>query len=97
MCGLFLLGMISRKARNPAAIAGVLTGVLLILWMSFPKLVDFLLAQSAGGTAQRWGLALREASTGWMSPFHAFMVPVVGTLAILLVGVLASRIARSHP
>jgi solute:Na+ symporter, SSS family len=96
MCGLFLLGMISRQARNPAAVAGVLTGVLTILWMSFPKLVDFLLAQSAGGTAHRWGLALREASTGWMSPFHALMVPVVGTLAILLVGVLASRIDRSH-
>ena len=95
MCGLFLLGMISRRARNPAAVAGVLAGVLLILWMSFPKLVDFLLAQAAGGLAHGWGLALREASTGWMSPFHAFMVPVVGTLAILLVGVLASRLARS--
>ncbi len=92
MCGLFLLGMMSRRAKNPAAVAGVLAGVLMILWMSFPKLVDFLLAQAAGGLAQRWGLALQEASSAWLSPFHAFMVPVAGTLAILLVGTLASRI-----
>jgi hypothetical protein len=59
--------------------------------MSFPKLVDFLLAQSAEGTAHGWGLALRESAHGWMSPLHAFMVPVVGALAILLVGVLISR------
>jgi solute:Na+ symporter, SSS family len=92
MCGLFLLGMISRRAKNPAAVAGVIVGVLMILWMSFPKLVDFLLAQPEGGWARGWGLALRESAGGWMSPFHAFMVPVVGTLAILLVGVLISRL-----
>lgn len=96
MCGLFLLGMISRRARNPAAVTGVIAGVLLILWMSFPKLVDFLLAQSEGGWARGWGLMLRESAHGWMSPFHAFMVPVVGTLAILLVGVLISRFPRGN-
>lgn len=95
MCGLFLLGLMSRRAKNPAAVAGVLAGVLVILWMSFPKLVDFLLTQSAGGPAYRWGLALRESASGWMSPFHAFLVPVFGTLAILLVGVLISRLRRS--
>jgi SSS family solute:Na+ symporter len=96
MCGLFLLGMMSRRAKNPAAVAGVVAGVLVILWMSFPELVNFLLAQSAGGTAHGWGVALRDASTGWRSPFHAFMVPVVGTLAILLVGVLISRFQRGN-
>jgi SSS family solute:Na+ symporter len=96
MCGLFLLGMISRRAKNPAAVAGVIAGVLVILWMSFPKLVDFLLAQSAGGLAHRWGVALRELAHGWTSPFHAFMVPVVGTLTILLVGMLISRFHRGH-
>jgi len=91
MCGLFLLGMISRRAKNPAAVAGVIAGVLVILWMSFPKLVAFLLTQAEGSLARGWGLALRESARGWMSPFHAFMVPVVGTLAILLVGMLISR------
>jgi SSS family solute:Na+ symporter len=96
MCGLFLLGMMSRRAKNPAAVAGVIAGVLVILWMSFPKLVDFLLAQPERSLAHGWGLALRESARGWMSPFHAFMVPVVGTLAILLVGVLISCFHRGH-
>jgi SSS family solute:Na+ symporter len=96
MCGLFLLGMMSRRAKNPAAVAGVIVGVLVIFWMSFPKLIDFLLAQAAGGVAHGWGLALRQSATGWRSPFHAFMVPVVGTLAILLVGVLSSRFHRGN-
>ncbi len=34
MLGLFLLGYFSRKANNIAAIAGVITGVLVIGWMS---------------------------------------------------------------
>lgn len=86
MCGLFLLGMVARKARNPAAATGVIAGVLAILWMSLPKLADFLLAQPEGGSVHQAGLALREATSGWLSPLHAFMVPVVGTLTILLVG-----------
>lgn len=34
MLGLFLLGMISRRARNPQAIVAVTAGVILILWLS---------------------------------------------------------------
>ena len=37
MLGLFLLGMISRKAGNPAACAGVICGVLVIAWMTFSR------------------------------------------------------------
>ena len=92
MCGLFLLGMISRRARNPAAITGVIVGVLVILWTSFPKLIEFLLAQPVDGRAHQWGVSLQHSADGWLSPLHAFMVPVVGTLAILLVGLLVSRL-----
>ncbi|MBN2133152.1 MAG: sodium:solute symporter [Sedimentisphaerales bacterium] len=77
MCGLFLLGMISRKAGNPAAVAGVCLGVVVISWMT--------LSQYFGG---RWA-ALR-------SPFHAFMIPVFGTLTILLVGLLLGRLAAAR-
>lgn len=35
MLGLFLLGLISRKAKNAAAVTGVLIGLLVILWMTF--------------------------------------------------------------
>ena len=34
MLGLFLLGMISRRARNPQAVIAVVVGILLILWLS---------------------------------------------------------------
>jgi solute:Na+ symporter, SSS family len=34
MLGIFLLGFISRKAGNTAAITGVITGLLVIIWMS---------------------------------------------------------------
>jgi SSS family solute:Na+ symporter len=40
MLGLFLLGFISRKANSSAALAGVVAGVLVIFWISLPKLVD---------------------------------------------------------
>jgi len=34
MLGLFLLGMISRRAKNPAAAIGTAVGVLVIMWLS---------------------------------------------------------------
>ncbi len=37
MLGLFLLGIISRKAGNTAAVIGVVIGVASIFWMSFAK------------------------------------------------------------
>jgi SSS family solute:Na+ symporter len=72
MCGLFLLGMVSKHAKNPAAISGVIAGVAAILWLSLPKIVD-----------------------GWDSLVHAFMIPVVGTFTILLVGIAITRLQNS--
>lgn len=71
MLGLFLLGLIARRAKNAAAVTGVLAGLLVIFWM----------ALSPGWS----GLpaALR-------SPLHEFLVIVVGTLTILVVGFLVS-------
>ena len=69
MLGLFLLGLISRRAGNPAAITGVVIGILTIVWMTF--------SPSWTGSFE----LLR-------SPFHSFMIAVIGTLAILLVGLL---------
>jgi solute:Na+ symporter, SSS family len=48
MVGLFILGLISRKAKNPAAISAVIAGVLVILWMSLPKVADMLLNAPVG-------------------------------------------------
>lgn len=36
MLGLFLLGLISRRANNAGALVGVMVGVLVICWMTFP-------------------------------------------------------------
>ena len=36
MLGLFLLGLISRRANNAGALAGVIVGLLVICWMTFP-------------------------------------------------------------
>ncbi len=94
MCGLFLLGMISRRAKNPAAVAGVLVGIVTILWLTIPKTIDYLLKQSPDGGAHALGLSLKESMTGWLSPFHAFMIPVFGTLTILLIGLLVSSLGR---
>jgi len=76
MLGLFLLGLISRKAANPPAIIAVIIGIIVICWMSVsPHL---------------------EGSLAWLrSPFHAFLIPVFGTLTILLVGMLISRFYKS--
>ena len=37
MLGLFLLGMVSRRAKSPAALLAVAVGILIILWMSAPS------------------------------------------------------------
>ncbi|MBM3883125.1 MAG: sodium/solute symporter [Verrucomicrobia bacterium] len=73
MLGLFLLGLLSRRAGNAAAGAGVIAGVLVIFWMSLsPRLTG------------DWA---------WLrSPFHNFMIIVVGTLTILLVGLAWTRL-----
>lgn len=94
MCGLFLLGMISRRARNPAAVTGVLFGVVAILWLTIPKSIDYLLKQPPGGGAHQLGLSLSQSMNGWLSPFNAFMIPVFGTLTILLVGLLVSSLGN---
>ncbi len=73
--GLFLLGIISRQAGNAAAVTGVLTGSLVLIWMVV-------------STSEIWPESLAHLK----SPFHKFMVIVVGTLTILLVGIAASVI-----
>ncbi|MEM9160544.1 MAG: sodium:solute symporter, partial [Verrucomicrobiota bacterium] len=67
MLGLFLLGVISRAARNAHAIIAAVAGVSLILWFSLPKLI-----------------ASHESS------IHSYLIPVIGTFAILFVGISAS-------
>ncbi len=144
MLGLFLLGQISHRAKNPAAVTGVIIGVLLIAWMTFspqwgqlpgtvsiseqttsvtssdPQLAAALhtgdqlvieqvevTIKTIGGNntfelnrpfehasvvdvpAYRDGLAHRLRS-----PFASLLITVIGTLSILLVGLLVTRLTR---
>ncbi len=75
--GLFLLGFLSRRAKNAAAIAGVSAGVLLILWMSLTPMF-----------VKKWGIF-----ASFESPFPALLSIVFGTAAILLVGFLVALAA----
>lgn len=40
MLGLFLLGLISRQTKNPEAVAATVTGIILILWMTFSPAME---------------------------------------------------------
>lgn len=78
MLGLFLLGLISRRAGNPAAVTAVVAGVSVIVWMTlslFPNL---------------W----TGATQPLRSPLHSFTIVVVGTSTILLVGLLIASLSR---
>ncbi|TWT97699.1 Sodium/glucose cotransporter [Botrimarina colliarenosi] len=77
LLGLFLLGVLAKRAKRPAALCGVIIGVLVILWMSLPDLIQQYTAAPA------WVL----------SPLHAHMTIVVGTLTVFLVGVAVSRVS----
>jgi SSS family solute:Na+ symporter len=94
MTGLFLLGMISRRTKNAAAVTGVLAGIVAILWLSMPKVVDYLLRLPAETAVHDLARQLKDSMTDWASPFHAYMVPVCGTLVILLTGILVSGVGR---
>ena len=80
MLGLFLLGLLSRRATSKHAAIGVAAGVTVIAWMTLsPLYKDFFAANHA-----MW----------LVSPFHDNMIIVVGTLTILLVGLVVSRFAK---
>ncbi len=72
MLGLFLLGIMTR-AKNPAAISGVILGIISIVWMTI---------------SPDWTGELAK----FKSPFHSFLIIVIATLVILLVGILVNRI-----
>ncbi len=73
MLGLFLLGVLTTRVRNTAALLATVFGTLVIAWMVISK-TDY------------WP----EAWSHLRSPFHAFMVSVVGSITIFLIGLVAS-------
>ncbi|MBI1373379.1 MAG: sodium:solute symporter [Phycisphaera sp.] len=80
MVGLFLLGMISHRARNPEAVTAVLLGFGVIAWMVFSQ-------------TKNWPDEWKDLAC----PFHDFMIIVIGTLTILLSGLLITRLLGRPP
>jgi SSS family solute:Na+ symporter len=80
MLGLFLLGLMARRAGNAAAAIAVAVGIVVILWMTLSP-------------TDAWPASL----AGLRSPLHSFLITVVGTLTILLVGVAVSSLGGRRP
>lgn len=85
LLGLFLLGLISRRATSGIAAISVTIGVLIICWMTFSRM-------QLGGYAiwpERWN--------AFASPVHQSMAAFVGTTAIVLIGcTLGMLFGRPH-
>ena len=80
MLGLFLLGMISKRAQNPQAIVAGVVGVLVIMWASLsPR--DAIWPETLSSLA---------------NPLHSFMTIVVGTSSIVLVGAFLGMFATKR-
>ena len=90
MLGLFLLGLVSKRARNLSAILSVILGTCIIFWLAIPDIIRWL--ERHGATAAADNLSSFAERFGGVSPYHVYMVPIVGTLTILLFGILLSAL-----
>ncbi|HOQ04011.1 MAG TPA: sodium:solute symporter [Anaerohalosphaeraceae bacterium] len=77
MLGLFLLGLLSRRAGNAAGGIATALGILLILWMTVSKMFPAFFGRF---------------SYSW----NDFLIPVIGTAAILLTGLALSRVKGAN-
>lgn len=73
MLGLFLLGFLSKKAGNVSAWTGIVACIVVLFWMTIS------LPQTGF-----WSDSLSIPR----SPFHQYLIPVAGTLTVLLTGFL---------
>lgn len=88
MLGLFLTGMMVRRARWVSALCAVITGTAVIFWLSLPDVIRWLKRhglESAAETCTKWA-----DSFGGLSPFHPYMIPFWGTLVMVSIGFLIS-------
>ena len=90
MLGLFLLGIISRRAENRSAVISVLVGTFAIIWMtlsldSFSEMTRIFIPDFC---MPEWFVLIRF-------PWHEFMIPVSGTLIIIIVGSIAGLFEKS--
>jgi len=94
MLGLFLLGLVSQKAQSRAGLIGVTAGIVVIAICSLPPLAAFLREFPKTSLPHRLGSFVTRLWPGETGPFHAFLIPVVGTSVILAAGLLAAQVRR---
>lgn len=85
MIGLFLLGMLSKRPKNFAAITAVVMGSAAIFYMTIPDVLRWLGKQGLTGPEE----SLRNFAVnnlGGLSPFYSNMIPVFGTVIIIVIG-----------
>ena len=97
MLGLFLLGLMSRRATNLGALAGAIIGVLTIAWMTVsPAWTEAywmtVLARCAAVLRMTLSPTWAAGLARLRSPFHGFLTIVAGTVVILVVGWLVSQV-----
>jgi SSS family solute:Na+ symporter len=80
--GLFLLSLINPRADRRAGVAAVASGVLVTSWMALPNLLPKDVYDGLPGLLR--------------NPRHANMTLVVGTLTILVVGLVVAALAPSQ-
>lgn len=83
--GLFLLGLLSRRATSGIALVSVLAGVLVVTWMTLSRL------NLSGITF--WP----DAWAPWRCPIHQMAGGIVTTAVILFVGFVLASLRRAHP
>lgn len=89
MLGLFLLGMISRRAGSRAALVSIIVGTLAVVWMtvSLKSFTEMVANVIPGFAMPGWFAAIRF-------PWHEFMIPVIGTALVVVVGVIGGQFSR---
>ncbi len=97
--GLFLLGLMSRRAGNPAALTAVLIGTLVIGWMTLSQVNEEVVEpfRELMPTFYKSMMSFVTAFEPYRTSLHSFMTLVVGTLTILLVGILVSSFSAPRP
>ncbi|MDR1140248.1 MAG: sodium:solute symporter [Planctomycetaceae bacterium] len=92
MLGLFLIGMMIKRARNFSAILAVFIGTIAIFWFTIPDMIRWLKKQGANDMAL--SLEWFSEQLGGASAYHPYMIPVFGTLIMVLLAAVISFFER---
>jgi SSS family solute:Na+ symporter len=93
MLGLFLLGRFFPRATGRDAAWGAVCGTAVILWMTISAKTDWL-PMATYEMPSMFG-AGNVLSLGWRSPFNENLILVVGTITVILAGMVSCRVHRA--